>query len=95
MIYNNIGGRLKKIEQFLSDKDKKNMDILFITYENREENSNNNKKYYIKSNDILHHKPNANTKNNIELIYDNLENFYKDFNIKTRDNINTIIVTTD
>lgn len=84
--------RLNKIEQILNDKDKQDKKILFITLENREEHSNDNKKYYIKGNCLKIIRPDADIEDNTELIYDNLDDFYKEFNINPKGNIHIIIM---
>lgn len=97
-IYDKYFGKLKKLEQHIEDIKKGDIQILIVTYENREEHSNKNKKYYIKSNDILEHKPNAKVQEDIELEYDNIDDFCKEFDFKdenTRLIIHDIIDTTE
>ena len=84
--------RLNKIEQILNDRDRQDLKLLYITLEKREEQSKDNKKYYVKTNNIKTIRPDADIKDNTELVYDNLDDFYKEFNIKPKDNINTIIM---
>lgn len=96
MINNYMTRRLNRIEQILNSKDKNNLlfKLLYIVYENRAEHSNKNKKYYIQTNDVLMYKPDADIKPDTELVYDNLDDFYKEFNLYPDKDIRLIIFNT-
>lgn len=72
-----LQNRLKKIEDivFYEDKDKWRLNIVYIAHKGTDEDINNNKKYCFKYNDK-------------DLVYDNIEDFYKEYNVYPKKDIN-------
>lgn len=76
-----IKNRLKKIENIIyyEDKDKWRLNLVCIQYMGNIENINANKKYHLEY-------------KGKKLIYDNLDNFYKEYNIYPKKDINPQIL---
>lgn len=76
-----IQRRLKTIENkvFFEDKDKWKNNIITIFYKGTDKDVNNNRKYHFKYNDK-------------ELVYDNMEDFYKEYNVYPKKDINPFII---
>lgn len=76
-----IKSRLKTIENivFYEDKDKWRQNIITIFYKGKNEDINNNKKYYLNY-------------DNKELVYDDIQDFYKEYNLKPKKDINPFII---
>lgn len=76
-----IQSRLKRLEDivFYDDKDKWRLKTIQIEYKGKSDDINSNKKYYLKYQDK-------------DLIYDNIEDFYKEYNIYPKKDINPIII---
>ena len=81
MSVTSIQSRLKRLEDivFYDDKDKWRLNTIKIEYKGKSDDINNNKKYYLKYQDK-------------DLIYDNIEDFYKEYNIYPKKDINPIII---
>lgn len=76
-----IQSRLKKIEDivFYDDKSKWVKNLIYIEHRGNIDNINQNQKYWL------------NYKNK-DLVYDNVETFYKEYNVYPRKDINPIII---
>lgn len=72
--------RLKKIEDivFYEDKDKWRLNVVYVVYKGTDEDINHNKKYHL------------NYKGK-DLIYDDIQDFYKDYNVYPNKDINPYI----
>ena len=81
MSLTSIQKRLKSIESraFLKDKDKWRLNIIDILHKGTDDDINNNKKYYLNY-------------GNKELVYDNIQDFYKEYNVYPNKDINPIII---
>lgn len=77
----NIKSRIKKIEDIIYyvDKDKWKFNIISIFYKGTEEDINNNKRYYLNYNDK-------------DLIYDKVEDFYNEYKVYPKKDINPVII---
>ena len=77
---NNIQSRLNKIETITTQKysNKWRLNKLYIFYMGNDDDINNNKKYHF-------------TYKGKKLIYDNMEDFYNDYNVYPKKDINPII----
>jgi hypothetical protein len=76
-----IKSRLKAIEDkvFFEDKDKWRLNIIDIFYKGTDEDINNNKKYHLNY-------------NNKELVYDNIDDFYNEYKVYPKKDINPVII---
>ena len=92
-ISKNIGKRINDLEDkiILANKDKWRQNLLWIIYKGTDNDINNNKKYYIDTKYLKRYKPNINIADT-ELIYDKVEDFYKDYNLYPKKDINSIII---
>jgi len=77
----NIQSRLKKIQDivFYEDKYKWVSNIVYIQHRGTMDNVNDNKRYWINYKDK-------------ELVYDNVEDFYKEYNVYPKKDINPQII---
>lgn len=92
-ISKNVGKRINDLENkvILANKDKWRQNILWIVYKGTDNDINNNKKYHIDTKYLKWYKPNINIADT-ELIYDNLEDFYKEYNLYPNKDINPQII---
>lgn len=94
MVYvsKNISKRLNDLEYKIitSKQNDWKLKMLFITYQGTDNDINNNKKYHIDTKYLKWYKPNIKI-DDAELIYDNLEDFYKDYNIYPNKNVNVVV----
>lgn len=77
----NIQSRLKRIEDivFYEDKDKWRLNHIYIQHRGTMDNINQDKKYWLEY-------------EGKELVYDNIEDFYKEYNIYPKKDINPQII---
>lgn len=88
----NINKRVYDLEyKFItSNNDKWRLKVLIIIYRG-DDTDINNKKYYIKTSDIKKYRPNIKVDAE-EVIYNNLDDFYKDYNLYPNKDINPLIL---
>ncbi len=81
MSLSNIQRRLKSIEgkAFYQSKDKWKLKVINILHKGTDDDINNNKRYYLNY-------------GNKELVYDDIQDFYKEYNIYPNKDINPIII---
>lgn len=76
-----ILSRLKNIENLVlcKDTDKWRYNTVYIEYRGTDEDINNNKKYYLDY-------------DNKKLVYDDIQDFYNEYDLKPKQDINPIII---